>query len=327
MPRSNSRRSSRRCCSAPGLRRVSRAAEDDARRCCSTRWRSSLDSRKHRSCSGPCSTRPAISTAQSTPMSVRWPTRPAIRGWSSNSRPGAKRRTCTAASIAGWPTTSRSCSKARPKPTLADRAVAILEGAYLRIGTALFTYPAEVITVVLYTREQFHDITQSPDWAGGAYDGRIRVPVQGALANPAEFERVLTHEFTHALVHSIAAARRAVLARRGPCGPLRRQRSRGQADARAQPRPALLPLPRLEISFATLSAEDATLAYAQSAVAVHAMFDQAGGAGDCQPARGCRQRRAVCPRRSSARCSSPTPSSRSDSAPESRTHRPFCASS
>jgi hypothetical protein len=82
--------------------------------------------------------------------------------------------------------------------------VAILEAAYWRIGTALYTYPADVITVVLYTREQFRDVTRSPEWAGGAFDGRIRVPVLGALQNIKEFERVLTHEFTHALVRSIA---------------------------------------------------------------------------------------------------------------------------
>jgi len=160
---------------------------------------------------------------------------------------------------------------------LADRAVAILEAAYLRIGTALFTYPPEVITVVLYTREQFHDITQSPDWAGGAYDGRIRVPVQGALANPAEFERVLTHEFTHALVHSIAPRGVPFWLDEGLA--VRFEGSEPEAKrTRVRSAPALLPLPRLETSFAALSAADATLAYAQSAVAVQAMFEQAGGA-------------------------------------------------
>jgi tetratricopeptide (TPR) repeat protein len=158
---------------------------------------------------------------------------------------------------------------------LAERAVAILEAAYLRIGAALYTYPTDVITVVLYTREQFHDITQSPEWAGGAYDGRIRVPVQGALADPAELQRVLTHEFTHALVHSIAGSGvpfwldEGLAVRFEGSDPERR---------RAEVRSAvtLLPLRRLEGSFATLSPKEAALAYAQSAVAVEAMFEQAG---------------------------------------------------
>lgn len=158
---------------------------------------------------------------------------------------------------------------------LADRAVAILEAAYLRIGTALYTYPADVITVVLYTREQFRDITQSPEWAGGSYDGRIRVPVQGALADPAEFQRVLTHEFTHALVHSIAPAGvpfwldEGLAVRFEGSDPGRRRAPLAAATS-------VLPLARLERSFAGLSPEAAALAYAQSADAVSRLFDQAG---------------------------------------------------
>jgi tetratricopeptide (TPR) repeat protein len=158
---------------------------------------------------------------------------------------------------------------------LAERAVAILEAAYLRIGTALYSYPPDVITVVLYTREQFHDITQSPAWAGGAYDGRIRVPVQGALADPVEFQRVLTHEFTHALVHSIAGGGvpfwldEGLAVRFEGSDPERRRTQVRSAQA-------LLPLTRLEGSFATLSTKEAVLAYAQSGVAVEEMFEQAG---------------------------------------------------
>jgi hypothetical protein len=158
---------------------------------------------------------------------------------------------------------------------LADRAVAILEAAYLRIGTALYTYPADVITVVLYTRQQFHDITQSPEWAGGAYDGRIRVPVQGALADPVEFARVLTHEFTHALVHGIAGTGVPFWLDEGLAV---RFEGSDPARRRAQVRAAttLVPLPRLERSFGNLSAGEASLAYAQSAVAVQQMFELAG---------------------------------------------------
>ena len=64
---------------------------------------------------------------------------------------------------------------------LARRAVDVLEDAYWRVGTALYTFPDHVITVVLYTEEQFRDTTRSPAWAAGAYDGRIRIPMRGAL--------------------------------------------------------------------------------------------------------------------------------------------------
>ncbi len=158
---------------------------------------------------------------------------------------------------------------------LAERAVSVLENAYTQIGTVLYTYPTDVITVVLYTREQFRDITESPDWAGGAFDGRIRVPVRGALQNQAEFERVLRHEFTHALIRSIAPRGVPFWLDEGLAvhfegsSLARRQQQVRDADT-------LLPLRRLERSFADLTAKEATLAYAESAVAVEALFDDAG---------------------------------------------------
>lgn len=158
---------------------------------------------------------------------------------------------------------------------LAHRAVAILESAYWRIGTALYTYPADVITVILYTREQFRDITQSPEWAGGAFDGRIRLPVQGALQNRAEFERVLSHEFTHALVQS-AASRGVPFGLHEGLAVCFEGSDIARKEAQVRQAEARLPLARLERSFAGLSAKDASLAYAQSAVAVRALLDQAG---------------------------------------------------
>jgi uncharacterized protein Usg len=160
---------------------------------------------------------------------------------------------------------------------LAERAVDVLEHAYTQIGTTLYTYPTDVITVVLYTREQFRDITESPDWAGGAFDGRIRMPVRGALQNQAEFERVLRHEFTHALIRSIAPRGVPFWLDEGLA-----VHFEGSSLARKQQQVreagALLPLRRLERSFADLTAKDASLAYAESTIAVEALFDDAGAA-------------------------------------------------
>jgi tetratricopeptide (TPR) repeat protein len=158
---------------------------------------------------------------------------------------------------------------------LADRAVTLLEADYWRIGTALSTYPTGVITVILYTRDQFRDITRSPAWAGGAFDGRIRVPVQGALQNSAEFERVLAHEFTHALVQSLAARGVPTWLHEGlaDCFDGSDFRRKEEQVRRAETR---LPLARLEGSFSDLTAKEAALAYAQSAVAVHTLLDEAG---------------------------------------------------
>jgi tetratricopeptide (TPR) repeat protein len=158
---------------------------------------------------------------------------------------------------------------------LATRAVEILEAAYWRIGSALYTYPSEVLTVVLYTREQFRDITRAPAWAGGAFDGRIRVPVLGALKNPKEFERVLAHELTHAIVKSLAPRGVPQWLNEGlamnfegsDIGPqLERVRT---AESRHT-------LPSLEGSFGGMNGAAAALAYAQSTAAVKLLIDEAG---------------------------------------------------
>ena len=87
---------------------------------------------------------------------------------------------------------------------LAAEALASLDRAYWRVGSVLATYPNDPIPVVLYTTEQFRDITRSPGWAAGAFDGAIRVPMRGALEDPNELDRVLAHEFTHAVVRLLA---------------------------------------------------------------------------------------------------------------------------
>src|SRR5438309_2300301 len=88
---------------------------------------------------------------------------------------------------------------------LAAEALEVLDRAYWRIGQLLATYPFDPIPVVLYTTEQFRDITRSPSWAAGAYDGTIRVPMRGALEKKDELDRVLSHEFTHALIRTLAS--------------------------------------------------------------------------------------------------------------------------
>jgi hypothetical protein len=158
---------------------------------------------------------------------------------------------------------------------LATRALDILEAAYWRVSTALSTFPERVIPVVLYTEEQFHDITRSPQWAAGAYDGRIRIPMRGALSNERELERVLTHEFTHALVQSVAPKGVPTWLNEGlavmfePDGEGWTDRELAGSDTR-------LTLEQLARGFGSLSTTDARIAYAQSAAVVRALLDQGG---------------------------------------------------
>src|SRR5438874_629409 len=87
---------------------------------------------------------------------------------------------------------------------LAARATTVLGAAFWRIGRTLGAYPSDSISVILYTDKQFRDVTGAPEWSGGGFDGQIRMPVGGAAQNLTEFDRVLTHELTHAMLKSLA---------------------------------------------------------------------------------------------------------------------------
>jgi hypothetical protein len=101
------------------------------------------------------------------------------------------------------------------------------------------------------------------------------MPVQGALQNMQEFERVLAHEFTHALVRSIAPRNVPLWLNEGLAVHFEgSDPEKRRSDVRSAP--ALIPLPRLETSFQSMDAGTARLAYAQSAVAVQAMIDLGG---------------------------------------------------
>jgi hypothetical protein len=57
------------------------------------------------------------------------------------------------------------------------------------------------IPIIMYSRESFQDVTLAPDWAGAIYDGKVRLPTGNLKRLTPAFERVLTHELAHALIH------------------------------------------------------------------------------------------------------------------------------
>ena len=160
--------------------------------------------------------------------------------------------------------------------TLAREALESLDRAYWRIGALLGTYPIDPVPVVLYTTEQFRDITQSPSWAAGAFDGTIRVPMRGALENRTELERVLAHEFAHALIRTLAARNVPTWLNEGLATALEAG-DLGWAERRVRDAPAALPLEALRSGFSRLAGPDARLAYATSALAVRRLIEEAGG--------------------------------------------------
>jgi len=157
-----------------------------------------------------------------------------------------------------------------PDQPLADRVSDLLESVYWQVGGALGVYPSDVLTVILYSKEQFRDITQSPSWAGALYDGRIRVPVAGRIDEKA-LRRVLAHELTHAIVHGVVPRGIPVWLDEGLAQLMEQRPPAAIPDGAAVP-----PLSSLEGSFARLSPEEASAAYAVSAAAAQALLDRAG---------------------------------------------------
>jgi tetratricopeptide (TPR) repeat protein len=159
---------------------------------------------------------------------------------------------------------------------LAEQALESLDRAYWRVGQALSTFPNSPISVVLYTTEQFRDITRSPAWAAGAYDGTIRVPVRGALENPKELDRVLAHEFTHAVIRTLAPRNVPTWLNEGLATALETgDVTWAQERVAHTERP--MSLAALRTSFGRLTGEQAQLAYATSALAARLLLDEAGG--------------------------------------------------
>jgi len=161
----------------------------------------------------------------------------------------------------------------RTDAALAARTTDALNAAFWRIGQELRAYPSNAIQVMLYTEQQFRDITRAPEWSDGLYDGRIRVPTAGASRAPALFEGVLVHELTHAMLASLAPRGVPAWLHEGLA-----QHFEG-ADVQAARRrlhalPRHIPLDRLDGGFTGLTNAGAIVAYDESLVAVSAIIQR-----------------------------------------------------
>jgi len=135
-----------------------------------------------------------------------------------------------------------------------ERLKVLLEHTYQEFGAEFGRRPVEAgggrIEVVLYDAEGFDKVTGLGDWAGGVFDGKIRVPVED-LRSELRFARVkgvLRHETAHAFTRSIGGARVPAWLNEGVAqwleDPARRASDVGVARARLASS-TLFPLSRL----------------------------------------------------------------------------------
>ena len=163
---------------------------------------------------------------------------------------------------------------------VAGHTVAILlEEAYIKIGADLGFYPSDRIEAVLYTGDQFRDVTRSPAWAGALYDGRIKLPAGGITDKSALLEKTLFHEYTHAIVHSLSHGKAPTWLNEGLAQYEEGADDSGYMDTLrefARNKNKEFPLRRLEGSFMGLSASDARSAYILSLSATRYIIREFG---------------------------------------------------
>jgi tetratricopeptide (TPR) repeat protein len=157
---------------------------------------------------------------------------------------------------------------------IASRVSETLDAAYSRVGQEIGAYPPQTVTAILYTKQQFRDITKSPSWAAAAYDGRIRIPVLGALSKPAELDRIVTHEYTHAVVQQLYPGipfwmNEGLAVYMEPV-------SHAGLVARLKASDLSISLDKLTEAFRTPDGGDAAVAYAQAYVTVHEIATRLG---------------------------------------------------
>lgn len=160
---------------------------------------------------------------------------------------------------------------------MAALAIESLDKAFWRICDVFGAYPPRSIPVVLYSGEQFRDITRSPQWAAAAFDGTIRVPMRGAGEKGEDLDRVLSHEFAHALIRSLATRGLPTWLNEGLASALESD-SLGWAERNLATVEKVPSLAALTPPFSKMSGSDAQIAYAMSAIAAKRLLDEAGGA-------------------------------------------------
>ena len=174
-----------------------------------------------------------------------------------------------------------------------------LEDAYLSFGELFGHFPvqgdAPKIQVVVHRRESFGELTGLGHWAGGVYDGVVRVPVEDLERETPELRRVLRHELVHAFVRSLGGRNVPGWLNEGLAQWLEEPFDTDRADRVRQARKALVgheafPLEQLEGSLASWS--DPVLiarAYAQSLALVdhvqrwygeRLLYEMVAGAGE-----------------------------------------------
>ncbi|MDD3148239.1 MAG: tetratricopeptide repeat protein [Candidatus Riflebacteria bacterium] len=80
-----------------------------------------------------------------------------------------------------------------------------LEEACSEVGEQLNFFPSQRSQVLIMQTDDFRRVHDLPDWAGGLYDGRIRLPVPGSTMRPEALRGAVMHEYTHHVIYLLSS--------------------------------------------------------------------------------------------------------------------------
>lgn len=89
----------------------------------------------------------------------------------------------------------------------AEEMLELLEEASRLVGDRLDFRPAQRAQVLVMLTEDFRHVHDLPDWAGGLYDGKIRLPVPGTMVRASSLRGAVLHEYTHHVVYLKSAGK------------------------------------------------------------------------------------------------------------------------
>lgn len=150
-----------------------------------------------------------------------------------------------------------------------------LDQARSSVGREFGYWPRHQIVVLVYSEEGFRQVRQGPDWIGGVYDGKIRIPFPRSAVAQESLKSTLVHEYTHAIIHDITGDRCPVWLNEGIAEfeEARTRKPHLQLLQAAVSKGQLIPLSSLDSAFQSRDANVAGLAYQQSYSLV-TYFDQ-----------------------------------------------------
>ena len=154
----------------------------------------------------------------------------------------------------------------------------VLESAANLIGSEMGLFPEARVPVGIYKRADYKTVTDSPDWSGGFYDGKIRLPFGSLSEITPAMRGVLYHEYAHVVVFELTRGNCPLWLNEGVAEMFgRMQYNRPLPEVgRAAGAGKLIDFRKLEANFSEFSPSEAALAYQQSYAMVNYMVTTYG---------------------------------------------------